>query len=177
MQLEIGRIYQGKVTEITKFGAFVEVEGKTGMVHISEIANTYVNEIKDHLKIGQEVKVKVINITEEGKISLSIKKALPKPERPQKNFGDKPKRDRSDGSDSNFNGKKNFSKERSKNQDFRQKAMAGNVPPPLFDDIEPKKTDSNFEDMLSRFKQASEEKFSDLKKINDNKRRTGARRR
>ena len=168
MQLEIGKIYQGKVTEITKFGAFVEVEGKTGMVHISEVANTYVSEIKDHLTIGQEVKVKVINMTDEGKISLSIKKALPKP--------DKPRRERSEGAKEDRSGRKTAGGERRQNREPRQKAFAGNVPPPLFDD-EPKKTDSSFEDMLSRFKQTSEEKFSELKRITDNKRRTGARRR
>ena len=53
MQLEVGKIYEGKVTGITKFGAFVELEkGTTGMVHISEIANTYVSEIKDHITEG-----------------------------------------------------------------------------------------------------------------------------
>ena len=82
MQLEVGKIYEGKVTGITKFGAFVELEkGTTGMVHISEIANTYVSEIKDHITEGQTVKVKVLSLGEGGKISLSIKKALPAPER------------------------------------------------------------------------------------------------
>ena len=77
MQLDVGKIYEGKITGITKFGAFVEIEpGTTGMVHISEVANTFVNEIKDHLTEGQSVKVKVLAVTEEGKISLSIKKAL-----------------------------------------------------------------------------------------------------
>lgn len=76
MELEIGKIYTGKVKGITQYGAFVEVEGGvTGMVHISEIANTYVSEIRDHLTEGQEVKVKVISVNEQGKISLSIKKA------------------------------------------------------------------------------------------------------
>lgn len=86
MQLEVGKIYEGKVTGITKFGAFVELEpGTTGMVHISEVANTFVNEIKDHLTEGQQVKVKVLNITEEGKISLSIKKAVDNPP-PRRDF-------------------------------------------------------------------------------------------
>ena len=83
MQLEVGNIYEGKVTGITKFGAFVELEkGTTGMVHISEVANTFVSEIKDHLTEGQTVKVKVLSMGEDGKISLSIKKALPQQERP-----------------------------------------------------------------------------------------------
>lgn len=75
MQLAIGDVLEGKVTGITKFGAFVELpEGKTGMVHISEVSADYVEDISQYLKQDQIVKVKVINITEEGKISLSIKK-------------------------------------------------------------------------------------------------------
>ena len=74
--LEIGAILDGKVTGITKFGAFVELPGGvTGMVHISEVAAAYVKEIKDHLAEGQEVRVKVLNVSD-GKISLSIKKAM-----------------------------------------------------------------------------------------------------
>lgn len=77
MQVGVGEIYTGKVTGITKFGAFVELsEGVTGMVHISEIASSYVKTVEEHLKDGQEVKVQVIGINENGKISLSIKKAL-----------------------------------------------------------------------------------------------------
>lgn len=80
MQLDVGKIYEGKVTGITKFGAFVELEpGTTGMVHISEVANTFVNEIKDFLTEGQTVKVKVLSVGEDGKISLSIKKAADNP--------------------------------------------------------------------------------------------------
>ena len=80
MELSLGAILEGKVTGITNFGAFVELpENKTGMVHISEVADAYVKEIRDFLKEGQTVKVKVISISEEGKISLSIKKAVQKP--------------------------------------------------------------------------------------------------
>jgi len=80
MQLEVGTILEGKVSGITKFGAFVTLpEGKSGLVHISEIANSYVNEVSEHLSMGQTVKVKVISVSEEGKISLSIRKALPAP--------------------------------------------------------------------------------------------------
>lgn len=74
---EVGEILDGKVTGLTNFGAFISLpENKTGMVHISEVASTYVSDIHDHLKEGQTVKVKVIDITPEGKISLSIKKAV-----------------------------------------------------------------------------------------------------
>lgn len=76
MDLAIGAIFEGKVTGITKFGAFVSLpEGKSGMVHISEVANSFVNDIKDFLTEGQDVKVKIINIDDVGRINLSIKKA------------------------------------------------------------------------------------------------------
>lgn len=78
MELSVGAILEGKVTGITKFGAFVSLpDGKSGMVHISEVANSFVNDINDFLKEGQAVRVKVINIDEAGRINLSIKKALP----------------------------------------------------------------------------------------------------
>ena len=71
MQLEVGAVLEGKVTGITKFGAFVELPGgKTGMVHISEIAPTFVKEIRDYVTENQMVKVKILNISEEGKVSL-----------------------------------------------------------------------------------------------------------
>ena len=77
MQLEVGAILEGKITGITKFGAFVELgEGKTGMVHISEVAPTFVKEITDFVSEGQTVKVKVLSVGEDGKISLSMKKAM-----------------------------------------------------------------------------------------------------
>lgn len=79
----IGEIYEGKVTGITKFGAFVSLPtGQSGMVHISEVAHAYVNDINEYLKQGQEVKVKVIGIDERGRINLSIKKAAPPPPAP-----------------------------------------------------------------------------------------------
>lgn len=88
MQLEVGKIYEGKVTGITKFGAFVELDkDTTGMVHISEVANTFVSEIKDFLQEGQTVKVKVLSLGEDNKISLSIKKALPAPPRKPREGG------------------------------------------------------------------------------------------
>ena len=143
MQLEIGKIYGGKITGITKFGAFVELEpGTTGMVHISEVANTFVNEIKDHLTEGQEVKVKVLTINDDGKISLSIKKAVDTPPMP-------PRRD--------------FKRNDNRRHDVWEPKRA--VP-----------TELTFEDMLSKFKQSSEEKQCDLKKIIDGKRKSGSRR-
>lgn len=92
MSIEVGSKLQGKVTGITNFGAFVELpSGTTGLVHISEVAENYVKDINEFLKVGDEVEVKVINIEKDGKIGLSIKKAKenygqqkPKPQtRPQ----------------------------------------------------------------------------------------------
>lgn len=75
MTLMAGNILEGTVVNITNFGAFVEVEGKTGLVHISEVADSFVKDIRQHLKEQDKVKVKVISIDENGKISLSIKQA------------------------------------------------------------------------------------------------------
>ena len=101
MEFGVGTIVEGKVTGITKFGAFVSLpEGKSGLVHISEIAYSYVNDVKDHLKEGQEVKVKVIGIDENGRINLSIKKAMDPPPRPAGHGG----QGRPGGRDRGFNG-------------------------------------------------------------------------
>lgn len=92
--LEIGAIVEGKVTGLTAFGAFVSLpDGKSGMVHISEVSNSFVKDIKDFLKEGQDVKVKVVNITDEGKISLSIKKAedTPRESAPRPKRNDRPR--------------------------------------------------------------------------------------
>lgn len=76
MQTQVGAVIEGKVTGITKFGAFVALEdGKSGLIHISEIADTYVSNIADFLAVGQTVKVRVVSIGEGGKINLSLKKA------------------------------------------------------------------------------------------------------
>ena len=141
MPLVVGDVLNGKVSGITKFGAFVVLpEGKTGMVHISEIAANYVKEIRDHITENQIVKVKVMTISDEGKISLSIKRAM-----------DIPKPD--------FNNKKRFSHR-----------------PGNFEWQEPKHETTSFEDMMSKFKQCSDEKMSDLKHNLDSKRRNCFRR-
>ncbi|MGN0518234.1 MAG: S1 RNA-binding domain-containing protein [Acutalibacteraceae bacterium] len=144
MQLEVGMIIEGKVTGITKFGAFVDLpDGKTGMVHISEVALTYVKEIKDHLQEGQTVKAKILSIGDDGKISLSIKKALEQTAKSNKQQDRTPRH-----------------KTSSRPGDYEwQPQRRSNEP-------------VSFEDMMSRFKQASDEKMSDLKKFNDTKRGT-----
>jgi S1 RNA binding domain protein len=159
MSLETGKIYDGKVRNIAPYGAFVEItlDGKVhvGMVHISEISNTYVNEIKDHITEGQEVKVKVLNIDENGKTSLSIKKASESPApRPRQQRSDRPNH-KNPGVQSTGN-----------SQSSRPQQPVPNKPQ-TFED--------SFEEMLSRFKQSSEEKMSDLKRNIDGKRRSARR--
>ncbi|WP_096441123.1 S1 domain-containing RNA-binding protein [Alteribacter populi] len=80
MSIEVGSKLKGKVTGITNFGAFVELPGgSTGLVHISEVADNYVKDINEHLTVGDEVEVKVLNVESDGKIGLSIRKAKDKP--------------------------------------------------------------------------------------------------
>lgn len=150
MQLDVGKIYEGKVTGITKFGAFVEIEpGTTGMVHISEVANTFVSEIKDHLTDGQQVKVKVLAIGDDGKISLSIKKAADNPPPQQKkNFNN---------SRNNNSGNTNRRFDNNKNGGYQDKASVS--------------PEAAFEDMLNKFKQSSEERMCDLKRNIEGKRK------
>ncbi len=75
MSVEVGQIFEGVVSGITAFGAFIDLPGgQTGMVHISEIADTYVKDINVYLKLNDKVRVKVLSVDEKGKISLSIRK-------------------------------------------------------------------------------------------------------
>lgn len=145
--LETGKIYEGKVKGITNYGAFVEVpqeDGKsvTGMVHISEIANTFVNDIHDFLSEGQDVQVIVLQTNAQGKISMSIRKILPE-ETPQQ----KPRPSRRQ----NQNGGRN------------RKSTACEPKPAC---------EMTFEDMINHFKQNSEERMSDIKRNTDRKNRS-----
>ena len=83
MSIGVGKVVEGTVTGITNFGAFVQLpEGKSGLVHISEISHDYVEKVSDYLKKSQKVKVKVLSITDDNKISLSIRQAKPKSNKP-----------------------------------------------------------------------------------------------
>jgi len=144
MQIEEGAIVTGKVTGLTDFGAFVELEGgKTGMIHISEVAPNYVKDIKEHLKVGQEVKSKVISVSREGKISLSIKKLTEAPK--EQSAQQRPQKPRTERRSSPpvWNGQKSSAPASGEKQ--------------------------SFEDMMARFKQVSDEKMTDLKRT-DSKR-------
>ena len=143
-------LLEGKITKITGFGAFVELtDGRSGLIHISEIADGFVDDIHRFVTEGQEVKVVLVNTDEKGRLSLSLKRAAPSGNAPFWNAGNqqkKPFRERP----------KRQSREAAPAPDF-------STPPPDFDSL-PTKTDADFEDMMSKFKARSDEKISDLKK-------------
>ena len=152
MEPQVGSIVEGKVTSITKFGAFVALDsGKSGLVHISEIANSFVNDVHDFLQEGQTVKVLVLS-TENGKINLSIKKALPPQERPASR-GPRP----AGGAP------------RPAQQQSRLAFAARQQPLPS-------SGDQSFEDKLKQFLTSSEGKMADLNRSIDGKRGGGRRR-
>ena len=151
MQLEIGSIHSGKVTGIVAFGAFVEfAEGQTGLVHISEGASEFVDEVSKFLKVGQEVKVKVVSV-ENNKIGLSIKKAMDDSKGDKKNKS--PKREGKKRTPYVFSGKP---------EEFEFKRSSD--------------SEMSFEDRLLKFKQDSDERMSDLKRNTEGKRNGGNRR-
>ena len=83
--VEVGSIVEGRITSVMPFGAFVDLSDRqSGLVHISEISSRYVKDINEVVKKGDTVKVKVIKIDDDGKISLSIKQAEQKKDKAQK---------------------------------------------------------------------------------------------
>ncbi len=144
MALEVGMILEGKVSGVTKFGAFVDLpDSKTGMVHISEVAPTFISEISDYVKVGQTVSVKILAV-DNGKIKLSMKQALPKEQQKRA----KPSNKKS---------------ERPKREPYKPAPPV--TSPGNFEwQSSRKSAPSTFEDMMSRFKQTSEDKMSDLKR-------------
>ena len=146
---EIGQILDGKVTGLTNFGAFVSLpDNKTGMVHISEVSSSYVNDIHEFLKEGQDVKVKIIDINDAGKISLSIKKV---------DEDNKPK---------------------SAPDKAQRPQKPRNSSPNVWKGTPEQRSDEpmSFEDMMAQFKQKSDEKLADLKKATDSRRSSYSRR-
>ena len=151
MELTVGAVLEGKVKSITNFGAFIALpENKTGLVHISEVANAYVSDIRQHLTEGQDVKVMVIG-TDNGKINLSIKRLEPKPQRengPREYRGNAPRRE---GAPS------------------RAPRNAPQQP------AAPKTADQRFEEKLKAFMSESDSKISSIRQYSDH--RTKSRRR
>ena len=152
MELTVGAILEGKVKSITNFGAFIALpENRTGMVHISEVANAYVSDIRQHLTEGQEVKVVVIG-NENGKINLSIKRLEPRQPRESAPRGG------------------NFRSQNPQRQSSPRPAGRAPAQPPA-----PKTADQLFEEKLKAFMTESDSKISSIKQYSDH--RTKSRRR
>ena len=166
MQLEQGSIVEGKVTGILKFGAFVDLgNGKSGMVHISEVSNSFVNDINDFLKVGDCVKAKIISIGDDGK------KAEPAPQKEQREFKKRPDTQRQPAFDKDKDkDTPNFSRRPAPKKPVKKEVVD---PSELEYAYEPRSTvtDAGFEDMLSKFKASSEDRMSSLKKNMDVKKR------
>ena len=153
MELTVGAVLEGKVKSITNFGAFIALpENKTGMVHISEVANAYVSDIRQHLTEGQSVKVMVIGVAG-GKINLSIKRLEPKPQRENAPRGD-------------------FRSQGGPRREGTPNRTPGRAPvqPPA-----PKTADQLFEEKLKAFMSESDSKISSIRQYSDH--RTKSRRR
>lgn len=152
MELTVGAILEGKVKTITNFGAFIALpENKTGMVHISEVANSFVSDIRQHLTEGQDVKVMVIG-TDNGKINLSIKRLEARPQR-------------DNGARNNFR-----SRDAGTAQNQNRPQRTAPTPPPA-----PKTADQLFEEKLKQFMTESDSKLSSVRQYSDH--RTKSRRR
>lgn len=155
MGFEVGSVLEGKVTGITKFGAFVSLpENRSGLVHISEIAYSYVNDVHDHLTEGQTVTVKVIGIDDNNRINLSIKQAAPPPPRPERrpyNNGPRPANNNQGGERPAFNGGNRPAYNN-----------GGNRRPPVQTEAVQPKGPASFEDQLKQFMASSDSKLSEL---------------
>ena len=145
MSIEVGNILPGKVTGITNFGAFVDLGNrKTGLVHISEVSNSYIKDIKDVLTVGDEVQVKVMEISGDGKVSLSIRRAS------------------ADSSEETVEEKPKFQKSAPRNQEgqgFKKPYAAKSAP--SFEKKSPSQAKVNdFDAMMSSFLKDSEDRLT-----------------
>ena len=146
MALEIGSVVEGKITSIAKFGAFVLLpEGKSGLVHISEIANAYVSDVNEFVQVGQSVKVRVLNISDDGKINLSIKRAEEQSAAAPARSPRAPRRPESE----------------------RPRENAA----PRMGEVAPRSENQEFEDKLKKFMQESDSRIADNRLYADRPRR------
>lgn len=147
MGIEVGAILDGKVTGITNFGAFVALPGnRSGLVHISEIAYSYVNDVHDHLTEGQEVKVKVIGVDANNRINLSIKQAAPPPPRPERRSGPR------------FGEPNPHARPEGEHRPARRSGPSRSFTP---EPVQPRGP-ASFEDQLKQFMASSDSKLSEL---------------
>lgn len=159
MAVEVGSILEGKVTGITKFGAFVALpDNRSGLVHISEVAYSYVNDVHDHLSEGQTVTVKVIGIDASNRINLSIKQAAPPPARPERRPAP-----RSTGRPEGGERPRQSVGRRPQPQSFQSEASLPKGP-------------TSFEDQLKQFMASSDSKLSELHMNEKRSSRRGGRR-
>ena len=155
MSIEVGQKITGKVTGITHFGAFISLpDNKTGLVHISEVSNSYIKDIKDVLTVGDEVQVKVMEISGDGKVSLSIRRAS------------------ADFSEETVEEKPKFQKSAPRNQEgqgFKKPYAAKSAP--SFEKKSPSQAKVNdFDAMMSSFLKDSEDRLTSLKRNTEGKR-------
>ena len=144
MELTVGEVYEGKVTKIAKFGAFVGFEGgRSGLVHISEIANSFVSDIQDYVREGQSVRVKVLSIGNDGKINLSIKQTGENAPQP--------------------------SRAKPQNTAASQTAMPARIP---VQEKTADSGNSDFESRLKKFMQESDSRIADNRMYSDRKQRS-----
>ena len=142
MGLEVGSIVEGRVTGITKFGAFVALPGgKSGLVHISEVANSFVSDVHDHVQMGQTVKVRILTVGDDGKINLSIKRAEEAPAEPPR-------------------------------QEPRRSAPRAGAPAPQRTEADGPSADQAFEDRLKKFMQDSDSRIADNRLYADRRARS-----
>lgn len=157
MSIEVGNILPGKVTGITNFGAFVDLGNrKTGLVHISEVSNSYIKDIKDVLTVGDEVQVKVMEIAGDGKVSLSIRRASA-----------------DDSSEETVEEKSKFQKSASRNQEGQgfKKASYASKTVSSFEKKSPSQAKvTDFDAMMSSFLKDSEDRLTSLKRNTEGKR-------
>ena len=146
---EVGSIVEGRVTAITKFGAFVELPGKrSGLVHISEVSAAFVRDVNDFLKVQDVVRVKILSVDEKGKIALSIKQATPETEREEHRHPSEKVREKST----------------ERNERAEDRVRAARV------SVAEKPLPASFEDKLSRFLKDSDARLLDLKRNTESKR-------
>ena len=173
MELTVGAVLEGKVKSITNFGAFVSLdESHVGMVHISEVANAYVSDIRQHLTEGQDVKVMVIG-NENGKINLSIKRLEPRPQRgnaPRSKGNFNHSGPHREGGSRPHGGSFHRDGDSRPNNGFRRERTAPQQ------NAAPKTSDQIFEEKLKAFMSESDSKISSIKQYSDHRTR-GSRRR
>lgn len=149
MSIEVGAKLPGKVSGITNFGAFIDLgEGKTGLVHISEVSNGFVKDIHDVLTVGDEVTVKVTSVGDDGKVGLSIRKAQEQQAEPKREF------------------------QRRENHEYQGNKERNQRPAPKkqFTRAQPTNTKQDFDSLMSSFLKDSDDRLSSLKRNTEGKR-------